>query len=222
MELLSLIFFALALNIDAIGVGIAYGIRRIKLPLTSMLIICSVSMSAISLSMMAGQVIVRFIPPAFTQHIGGVILLGIGTFTIYQYYRQKKYCPLREEEKQPDVRPPEDQHSPKPVLQMKFLGLVIHVLKEPHLADIDVSGLISPKEALLLGVSLSMDALGAGIAISLLGYKIITTALCLGICQMISTYLGLSAGRGLSGSFLSRQIAVLPGLILIVLGMIKM
>ncbi|MHB8918323.1 MAG: manganese efflux pump, partial [Desulfocucumaceae bacterium] len=106
--------------------------------------------------------------------------------------------------------------------RIQVLGLIIQVLKKPHLADLDLSGTISGREAILLGISLSVDSLGAGIAISFLGYGIIATAICTGICQVLFTYLGLMAGNGIIRVFQARQIAALPGVILIMLGITKL
>lgn len=217
MHFFSLLFFALALNADALGVGISYGMRRIRVPLVSMLIISIVSMTIISISMFMGQMAVGYIPPETARHVGGVILVAIGVWAIYQYYRQKKYIthktsPVAEN----------NQLEPVSLLRIQVLGLIIQVLKKPHLADLDLSGTISGREAILLGISLSVDSLGAGIAISFLGYSIISTALCTGICQVLFTYLGLLAGRGLIRIFQARQIAALPGVILIMLGITKL
>lgn len=220
MLYLNLVLIAMALNVDAVGVGISYGIRQIRLPLPSMLIISAVSMTAIGASMAAGRVIAEVISPAAARHAGGVILMAMGIFTIYQYVRQRNGTePVSATESRPDKN---ERGKPVSLLQMRLPGLIIQVIKEPHLADMDVSGVITGKEALLLGLSLSMDSLGAGIAISLLGYRILSTALCVGVCQAASTYCGLYAGRGLGRLAISRQLAILPGLILIIMGIVKL
>ncbi|MCL5935015.1 MAG: sporulation membrane protein YtaF [Firmicutes bacterium] len=221
MKILSLLFFALALNIDALGVGVAYGIRHIKLPFASLLITSLVSMAAISISMAAGHLIGKVIPPTVAKHIGGVILVMIGAWALYQYFRQKEYAsarvPYQEDQEVPSREIPE----PVSILQMRFWGLIIQIYKEPHLADLDLSGHISAREAFLLGASLAMDSLAAGVAISLLGFSVITTAVFVGVGQLLTMHIGLSVGRGLNRSFLGPQIAVLPGLILIILGIVR-
>lgn len=212
MEIFTLVLFALALNMDAFGTGISYGVRRIKLPLSSVLIISAMSMAAIALSMAAGNLISRSISPVFAHRLGGIILLLIGLWVLFQSLT----------EKQGQNNPGEDGE-PQTVMQIriKMFGLVIQVLREPHRADLDKSGIISSREALLLGTALAMDALGAGFAVSMLGFSIATTALVVGLGHVTLTYLGLYAGRGMVASALGRQLAALPGCILIALGLIK-
>lgn len=222
MKILSLLLITLALNIDALGVGVSYGVRRIKLPLTSLLIISLISMTAISLSMLAGQLVGKAIPQTIAQHAGGAILVIIGIRALYQYFTQNKHdspgMPFP-----PDCQAGAGGDTDEPVfiLKMRLLGLIIQILKEPHRADLDMSGAISGREAFLLGTSLALDSLAAGAAISLLGFNIITTALSVSVGQLISIYIGLTLGRGLDHHLLGRQVAVLPGLILIFLGVIK-
>ncbi|MGQ9557872.1 MAG: sporulation membrane protein YtaF [Desulfurispora sp.] len=226
MEYFTLLFFALALNMDAFTVGIAYGMRRIRLPLTSLLIISLMSVGAISISMLAGQLVTRFIPAALTHKLGGIILLLIGCWALYQYHCQKKTCPHPAEPPGNCPRStapgPESGSAPVKLLQMRFLGLLIQVLKEPQIADRDLSGVISSREALLLGLALSMDALTAGLAVSLIGFRLAPTAVCVGAGHILLTSAGMMLGRGLSSSSLGRQLAALPGILLILLGISKL
>ncbi|MFZ5592434.1 MAG: sporulation membrane protein YtaF [Bacillota bacterium] len=226
MEYLTLVFFALALNMDAFTVGIAYGMRRIKLPPASLLIISLMSVAALSISMLAGKLVAKFIPASLTHKIGGIILLLIGCWAIYQYYSQKRQINLLDE--QPEEQPtrptgsPDNNCTPVQLIQMRILGLVIQVLKEPQVADMDLSGVISSREALLLGLALSMDALTAGMAVSLIGFRLLPTAVCVGVGHILLTAVGLMLGRGLSNSSLGRQLAALPGILLILLGISKL
>ncbi|MHB1420713.1 MAG: sporulation membrane protein YtaF [Bacillota bacterium] len=217
MNVFDLIFFSLALNMDALGVGISYGIRKIKLPLLSVVIICLISMASLSISMLAGNAIQHYISKTMSQHIGGGILVLIGTWAIYQYF--DKSNPLSDEDnkircisKTPDL---------KALLQLRLFGILIQVLKDPQIADADKSGTISTYESLLLGMALALDSIGAGVAISLLGYDIAITTLYVGLCQFAFTYCGVIVGSKMSNTPLGRQIAVLPGLLLIMIGIIR-
>ncbi|MFZ5650621.1 MAG: sporulation membrane protein YtaF [Bacillota bacterium] len=219
----SMILIALALNIDALGVGVAYGIRRIRLPFASMLVISLVSMTAISLSMLAGQLLGKIIPPYLARHIGGLMLVIIGVWALYQYFSQNKDDPADMVSSHDSTPTPAGKpQDPVSILKIQFLGLIIQILKEPHRADLDTSGVLSGKEAFLLGASLALDSLVAGIAISLLGFNILMTAFCVSFGQLLSIWLGLNVGRGLGRSFLGRHMAVVPGLILILLGVARL
>jgi putative sporulation protein YtaF len=212
MDYLPLILFALALNMDAFGTGVSYGVRKIKLPLGSVAIISSMSIAAITVSMTAGQIVSSVISPTFAPRLGGLILLSIGTWALIQSLAEKR---------KKLAGPGNDEPQTVIQIRIKLFGLIIRVLREPHRADLDSSGVISPKEAVLLGAALAMDSLGAGFGISMLGFSIPLTAMMVGINHITLTYIGLYAGRSMGNSTLGAHLAVLPGCILITLGLLK-
>lgn len=215
IDLLTITLFALALNVDAFGTGVAYGARRIRIPLTSLLVICLISVGAISVSMLGGKLIGSFIQPELAKRLGGVILLCIGARIIYLAYKTK-YIPEKDENIQP-----EKIRSKVTEINFRPLGLVVQILREPARADIDCSGVISINEALFLGIALAMDSFGAGFAVSMLGFSISVTALMIGIGQFILTNLGILTGRILMATRIGARLTVLPGCIMILLGLFK-
>lgn len=220
MELFTIIIFALALNMDALGAGIAYGVRNIKLPLSSLLIISAMSVLAISISMVAGQLLLHFISPAFAERLGGTILLLIGIWILYQSLTSNsgKYNTPGEVIEE-EVCNFEGEQRTVLKIHIRSLGLVIQILKEPVRADLDRSGVISGKEALLLGLALAMDAFAAGFAVSILGFSLVLTALVVGIGHFALTYFGLIVGRYMGTMSFGRQFSALPGCLLIALGL---
>ncbi len=217
MGLVNIVFIAIALNIDALSAGISYGIRRIKIPFSSILIISIISMVAISLSMLSGQFLTVFLPETFTQLAGGIILIILGSWAMYQFFKEL-------DNGKDEPIPEESEHikqKPITVIKINFLGLIIHILKKPYKADLDKSGVISYGEAVLLGIALSMDSMAAGIAISLFGYSILKTTALVGLNYLIFTFMGLSIGDRLNRSFMGKYIQALPGIILISLGLTK-
>lgn len=213
MELLSYILFALALNLDSFGVGVSYGARQIKVPLLSLSIISLISMAAISISMLGGQILLSFIPVYLAHRFGGILLMIIGLWVLYQTRRSGQGTRKAGQE--------ENSVNRMIKIHIRPLGLVIQILREPARADLDRSGVISPSEALVLGVALAMDAFGAGFAVSMLGFSIYLTALVVGLGHFFLAYLGLQAGRSITNCRIGRHLTVLPGCILITLGMFK-
>ncbi|SHF51176.1 putative sporulation protein YtaF [Desulfofundulus australicus DSM 11792] len=213
MELFTILIFALALNMDAFAAGVAYGVRGIRLPFSSVLIISLMSVAAISLSMIAGNLLARAISLSFARHLGGIILILIGLWVLFQAMREgnNEGEPAREEEPRPLVQ-----------IRIRTLGVMVQVLREPHRADLDRSGVISAGEAILLGLALAMDAFGAGFAFSMLGFDLMLTAFLVGAGHIITTYAGLLAGRTFGATTLGRHFSALPGCILILLGLFKL
>ncbi len=211
MELVTIIIFALALNMDALATGVAYGVRKIKIPFTSVLIISLMSVLSITISMAAGQFLADIVSRSFAHRLGGIILVGIGLWVLYQSW-QDKHTAENEEITEKTLMQ----------IRIKSLGLVIQVLREPSKADLDKSGIISPREAVLLGCALAMDAFGAGFAVSMIGFDILLTAAVVGLGHILLTYLGLAVGSGVSSTSLGHRMAILPGVILIALGLLKL
>jgi len=213
LDLLSYILFALALNLDSFGAGMAYGAKKIKVPLLSLFIISLISMVAISVSMLGGEMLLAFIPVSLAHRLGGFLLLLIGLWVLHQ---------ARRGEYQTGKAPRRDNNLTGMIeIHIRPLGLAIQILREPARADLDSSGVISPREALILGAALAMDAFGAGFAVSMLGFSISISAAVVGLGHFLLTYLGIIASRTITTSGVGRQLTALPGCIFISLGLLK-
>lgn len=111
-----------------------------------------------------------------------------------------------------------------PVLLWEFrrLGLIIRIWRTPSMADVDRSGVISASEAVLLGVALSLDSLGAGIGAALLGFPPALTSLVIGAACGLCIAAGVRFGFLLSGWRWVNKLTVVPGCILIIMGLLKL
>ncbi len=202
------VFLALALSTDAFGAGASYGLRQIAVPLGSRLIISLLSVTALALSCLAGQALARLLPPPWAARLGGLVLLAMGLRLLA------------------GLRSPHRRDLPEngTLLQIRVrpLGLVVQVLREPHRADLDRSGTLSAGEALLLGLALALDALAGGLAVPCLNLHPVPSALTVGLGQFALFTLGLRAGRYCGSAAQGHRLAALPGLILIMLGLLKL
>lgn len=218
MELLHALIFALAVSLDGFGVGLAYGIRKVQVPGLSLLIICLTSTLAITLSMLFGSLVAGIISPAFAEKIGSVIMVAVGTWILLQ-----SLANLRREKNKLTGWEKATATENKPILNLKIppLGIVVQILREPIRADFDCSGIISVKESLALGLALAMDALGAGFGAAVAGLKFLLVPLFVGIFKLIFVSSGLYLGQRWGLKAMGEKGAVLPGIILIVLGLMR-
>ena len=92
--------------------------------------------------MLLGHLLQQFMSPEFAEKMGGIILIILGVWVIYQFFHS---------EKEKEVLPHE-----KVIinLEIKSLGIVIHILKKPMSADFDKSGTITGVEAFMLGLGI--------------------------------------------------------------------
>ena len=213
VEIFSLLLLALAVSLDSFGVGLTYGLRKMKLPFKSLLFIAFCSAASILLAMTFGNWIQRYLSPQFAEALGGIILILIGAWALYQVFRPTKNAGEEEEEV-----PKKDDDKVLINLEIKMLGLVIRILRKPMEADIDKSGTITGREAILLGVALSLDAFGAGIGAALIGFSPWLMALTVAIMSASFVTFGMKSGYRFSDSYVMKRFSFIPGLLLIILG----
>ncbi len=206
IEIFSLLALALAVSLDSFGVGLTYGLRKMKLPLRSLLFIAGCSAISILIAMLFGTLIQGYLSPRVAGSLGGMILIFIGAWALYQVFRPAKNT---EKTKEDEV-----------ILnfEIKMLGVVIRILRKPMVADIDNSGTITGREAILLGIALSLDAFGAGIGAALIGFSPVGMAISVAVMSALFVTLGMKSGFRFSDSVWVKKCSFIPGLLLILLG----
>ncbi|GAA0423947.1 MAG: sporulation membrane protein YtaF [Bacillota bacterium] len=191
-----LIFLVIAVSLDGFGVGITYGMRNIRVPLNALIIIMLCSGIIVLLSMTIGNMLTSILSPNIASMLGGSILIILGSFALFNCIVPRKEL--------------EETDTNQNILST--------VLSTPGKADLDHSGVISPMEAILLGSALALDAFGAGIGASMLGYGAFLTAGLIAIMSGTFLFCGLKAGIWLAKSRQLQRMTFLPPLLLIALG----
>jgi putative sporulation protein YtaF len=222
----SLLLLAFALSLDSFGVGVTYGLRKMRIPMGSILIICLCSGLIIMVSMQAGALLMRFLSPVFTSLLGAVILIGIGCWSLIQSIQngtdkeEAGEAVPHEKESESDVA--EGPNKMLFSMELRKIGLVIHILRSPSAADTDRSGSISAQEAIWLGMALSLDSFGAGLGAAMLGYTPLPTAATIAVFSGLFLIAGMKAGFRLAAFRFMKVFSVLPALLLIIMGMMKL
>lgn len=214
--ILSIAVLAISLSIDALGVGIVYGIREIKIPVISKIVICFFSVLYSGAALIIGKSMSSFLPQAISRYIGVSILFVMGTWIILQALLKKD----------PSVLPEKTSASGNKTLlkiAIKSLGVTIHIIKNPVEGDIDKSGTIDLTESLLLGLALSVDAIGVGIGSALAGFHSLGIPFAIGMVQLTFLYAGTYMGRkfSLSRRLNKKLLSAFPGILLIILALIR-
>jgi putative sporulation protein YtaF len=199
--LIKLLTIVLAVSIDGFGVGITYGMRKMKITLPALLIIMTCSGTIVWLSMSLGQLIRGLISPAFTDLLGGLIFIFLGLFVLFTHVKE--------------------------ILGWSYFNRHVfspftRLLRHPQQADRDFSGTISSGEALVLGVALAMDAFGAGLAASIIGYPVILMIVCIATMSGFFLFSGVTLGHVLAKSKAFEKLSLLPPLLLITIGVFNL
>lgn len=218
-ELLSVVAFAIALSMDGFGAGIVYGTRRIRVPLTSLMVIGLASSTAVGISMTFGHIVSGYVSIRLAEFAGSLILILMGLRILLQGAYNRKKCTTTKDS-EPGL---ENGNQVEQILKLriKSLGLVVQILREPVAADIDKSGHISFKEALLLSLALAIDAMVAGFGAAMAGFKPFLTPFILGPVSAIWVSLGVFIGRRYTAKWLGDKAETLPGWLLIILGLAR-
>lgn len=205
---LSLFMLAAAVSLDSFSAGLAYGLKKLKLPVKSSIILSLCSASALLIAMGAGHWISSWFSEEAAGRLGGIILITLGAWVLWQFFR--------EEQRHDHLEEKQLIH-----LELKRLGVVIHIFKRPTAADLDQSGTITSLEALLLGFALSLDAFGAGIGAAMLSYPALGLAAAVAIMNLLFVTGGLACGRKFAGIQWVQRLSFFPGILLIILGTLR-
>lgn len=212
----SIALLAVSLSLDALFVGFAYGLKGTRIPLKSKLIISFFSVIYAGAALFAGKSLSLFLSPTAGKFIGAGILALIGVSMIVK--------PLIKKHSDKSDSENEDEFKTLARIFIRSLGITIQILKNPQVGDLDRSGVIDTKESLLLGLALSIDAIGVGIGSALSGLSSWQIPLVIGLCQLFFLSAGLFAGKHLSFFKTSddKFTTLIPGLCLIALSVARL
>ncbi|MFC5405416.1 sporulation membrane protein YtaF [Cohnella soli] len=218
----SLVLLSVAVSLDGFGVGMTYGVRKIKIPLPSVVIISICSGLVIFLSMMLGVALTKWLPPHGASALGAVILIGIGVAALMQLIRGRGAGKSEEEIRREEAPPTNGEQAPVLKIELKLFGFIVQILRTPSAADVDRSGIISSGEAFFLGLALSLDAFGAGIGAALLGFPPGITACLIAFSSGLFLWSGTRVGYWVSDWRWVKHLSAMPGIILIAMGIFKL
>lgn len=200
-SLLAVIAIGLASNLDNAGVGIAYGVRKIRIPWYSNLAIAAISFLATLVSGYFGSWLSSWVHPWIGQLLGTIVIVGVGVWVLLQPFLEKKNISIQEED---DVNP------------------LTRLLRNPEEADKDSSKSISLGESIVLGIALAMNALAGGFNAGITQLNIWYTSLSVGLFS----YLLLAACAGLAEKVAAEKFGnratVISGLLLILIGILQL
>ena len=201
-----LIIIAILLSMDAIAAGLAFGIRKIKIPARAKIIIGICTILSGFLTVTLGNVMTLFLSPFAARAAGSFIFFAMGVWYLLQ------------------MLIPDGESGEIYSHAVKSLGITVKIVKNPEAADMNKSGTIDCGEAVFTGFALAADVMAAGLGFGLAGAGALTLSLATGMFQVIFLSLGAFIGskfRSLSGRY-EKISVMLPGIIMILLGIYRM
>ena len=222
--LLHVILLSISSSIDSFGIGITYGLRKLKIGILSKIILFIVSIITTYIAVLIGKNVNYLLSPLITKILGAFILIFIGTIIIFNLITPNSNKKTKINNYKLSTN--KSMYIEKKVYRffIKFLGITIQIIKDPVYSDLDFSSNIDTKEAFYLGFSLSIDSFCIGIASSILGFGFVLFPILVAIFQLIFLSVGTLIGVKLS------QISKIPSniwnfisaILLIIIGITKL
>ncbi|HHY70830.1 MAG TPA: sporulation membrane protein YtaF, partial [Thermoanaerobacterales bacterium] len=76
------IILAIAVSIDGLSVGVIYGMKNIKIPWFSQLIIVLATSTALVTAMIFGNMAISFLDPTKARSVRAILLFVLGTWSL--------------------------------------------------------------------------------------------------------------------------------------------
>ncbi len=199
------IILSVIVSIDIFLAAAAYGCNKIKIPLSSAMLINIIGAFFLWISLLLSSIIGEFISEKIFGLLGFLILLTIGFTTVFKSFIRNL---VRRLEKSGELS-----------LHTKESGIVIKLYLDDTAADVDNSKILSPKEAAALATAASLDSLSIGFGMG--GNKInpAIAAVFAFIAGFAAIILGGITGRKIS--LMSRDFSWIGGLAIIIFGIFE-
>ncbi|MBP2032839.1 putative sporulation protein YtaF [Clostridium algifaecis] len=198
--ILSALLFSLSSNLDNVVVGIAYGIKKIKIGIIPNLTIAVITCTGTFLSMSLGVYISKFLPHFIANVLGSIVIAILGVYFVTQ-----SIIKLINNKKSKELA----------------LKDVTDMIEYAQKSDLDSSGDINIKEAFIVAFGLTFNNLGTGIAASITGVSIQFTVIFTFILSILSIIIGETVGNHVFGKLFGKYAPLISGILLIILGIIE-
>lgn len=209
------ILLAFCSTLDSLGIGITYGLKNTHILFSAKIILFISSFLVTLLSLLLGDCLEYFLPNSITDILGSIVLILIGSFMIFSCFKKEKVNTNIEENKT----------NTQKVYKffIRFLGITVQIIRNPNNSDFDNSNNIDSKEALFLGIALSLDSIGIGISSSMLEINYFFLPLFVSIFELFFLSFGSFLGRKIKNiSNIPENIwSILAGFLLIFIGTTK-
>lgn len=202
---MSVLLYILSANLDSIGVGLSYGVRKIHISRAAVLIIAVFSVICSFLALLFGSFLGDFFSAEQGKVLGDGVLFFLGLWILLSVF--KKDSPTKAISK---------------TFSIKTLGITISIMRDPSLCDFDASSRIDGKESIYLALALSLDSIAISIGAGISGLIHWYLPLLIGVSQFVFLETGRFLGGKLTGMFkISNKVwTFLAGLALVFLAII--
>ena len=206
-----LILLIVVLSMDAFAAGFSYGIEKVRVPFLSLTVIALLSGGMLTASLLAGNLLMEFIPEALTKGISFTVLFLLSLYKFYDALPSLHGG----SRKLTDHKPAQGNYAQDNYARGKFTTDTISqkVNKEDK-------AVLSCREGAVLAIALSIDNISAGLCTGTVSLPSIILLLLTTAIHFFALRLGVLTGGMLSHK--SQGFAWLGGAILLVLAFLRL
>lgn len=207
-------------SIDSLGIGITYGIRNTTISFIAKIVLFIIALLVSAISICIGSTLKNIFSPNIIGYIGNIILILMGIFIFLQSMKNKN-----EFNKNINNSLAKDLNEQQKVYSffIKCLGITVQILKSPTSSDFDKSNTIDAKEAVFLGLALSLDSFGVGLSFGMIENFTFYFPIFISLFQLFFLNFGNFIGKKLSNfSKIPENFwNIISGVLLIIIGLFK-
>jgi len=207
-SMLQALILAAAISADALVASFAYGSQKIRIPARSLCIISLICSGVLGLTLLLGARIGDWIDDQLAATLSFAILFGLGILRIFD--SGLKNWIRRRGEAGGEIK--------FSAFNLKF---ILQVYADPKVADVDGSRTLSPFEATVLALALSLDGIAVGLGAGLMGAGALLTVGVTFLLTVTAVALGCRLGGRLAGRF-TADISWVSGGLLILLAALQL
>lgn len=195
MQILSSVLFALSASLDALLLGLSYGIRGISIRLWQNALVSLITLFGTCLSIALGALLLPFLPDSAASLLGAMALILLGG-----YYMSKRFLLALWQRAYTNSKT-------APELQKNS----IDDTKTSHL-----------KEIIIIGILLSANNMGIGFSASIAGLPFLSTALATLLFSILLLFFGNRLGQSKHLQLPEPLADILSGALLVILGICQL
>jgi putative sporulation protein YtaF len=212
IHMLTIISFAISSNLDNLGVGVAYGIRRTCIALTANATIAVMNGLGTLLSMLAGDTITRILDPGVSGVLGGLVMIGAGIWVIVQGLRNRGNRSFIKHKFYEGFR----NYS-----RMTLTRRIWEVINNPLIINPGCKDMMGRGESIVLGLGLTMSNIVTGFAAGMIGLNALVLTLLTIFAGVLAMWFGHAAGDSRIFRWIGQYGATISGLLLVSIGILE-
>ena len=190
--LIASIVLAISTNLDNLAVGVAYGIKQVKIDLKANLAIALLSGLSTFMAMSLGDRIAQILPPILARATGSTLLILIGLLATWEVYRRQSQ----------DLSPEQPSQT------------------QPWLADNDrTPQRMTLLQAVMLGIALTLTNFSTGLAAGMAQLDLVLTSGLSSFSSLLTIGGGVFLGAIATTQIPQHRLEWASGLLLIGLGL---